>query len=174
MRRRPMSTAVAVAAIVAAGNGALAAESAGDRPHVEFLDAGKVRPPGLPFSDAVRVGDLLFLSGQIGVVPGKREVVPGGIAAEARQTMENIRTALEALGYAMDDLVKCTVMLDDMAEWGAFNEVYKTFFDARYPARSAFGADGLALGARVEVECIAATRDDAPTAMDDAPFGAGE
>jgi len=128
------------------------------RPTVEFLSSGKVLPPDLPFSEAVRVGDVVFLSGQIGLVPGKRELVPGGIAAEARQTMENIRATLEGIGLGMGDLVKCTVMLDDMAEWGAFNEVYKTFFDGRYPARSAFGADGLAMGARVEVECLAAAR----------------
>jgi 2-iminobutanoate/2-iminopropanoate deaminase len=132
------------------------------RPTVEFLSSGKVLPPDLPFSEAVRVGDVVFLSGQIGLVPGKRELVPGGIAAEARQTMENIRATLEGIGLGMGDLVKCTVMLDDMAEWGAFNEVYKTFFDGRYPARSAFGADGLAMGARVEVECLAAARPASP------------
>jgi enamine deaminase RidA (YjgF/YER057c/UK114 family) len=70
--------------------------------------------------------------------------------------MENIRTSLEAHGYALANLVKCTAMLADMAEWPAFNEVYKTFFTDHYPARSAFGANGLALGARVEIECIAA------------------
>jgi enamine deaminase RidA (YjgF/YER057c/UK114 family) len=69
--------------------------------------------------------------------------------------MANIKTSLEANGYAMSDLVKCTVMLTDMTEWAAFNEIYKTYFVDRYPARSAFGANGLALGARVEVECIA-------------------
>jgi enamine deaminase RidA (YjgF/YER057c/UK114 family) len=70
--------------------------------------------------------------------------------------MENIRTSLEAHGYALANLVKCTAMLADMTEWPAFNDVYKTFFTDHYPARSAFGANGLALGARVEIECIAA------------------
>jgi 2-iminobutanoate/2-iminopropanoate deaminase len=70
--------------------------------------------------------------------------------------MENIKKLLEAHGYSMKQLVKCTVMLADMADWPAFNEIYKSFFSGKYPARSAFGTTGLALGARVEVECIAA------------------
>lgn len=125
---------------------------------VEFLNSGKVLPTDLPFSEAVRVGNLLYLSGQIGVVPGTMKLVPGGLQAEAKQTMQNIRTSLETHGYSMSDLVKCTVMLADISEWAAFNEVYKTFFSQRYPARTALGANGLALGARVEVECIAAAR----------------
>jgi enamine deaminase RidA (YjgF/YER057c/UK114 family) len=70
--------------------------------------------------------------------------------------MANIKTTLEAHGYTMGNLVKCTVMLADMADWQTFNEVYKTFFSGDYPARSAFGTNGLALGARVEVECVGA------------------
>ena len=123
---------------------------------VEFLNSGKVLPTNLPFSEAVRVGDTLYLSGQIGLVPGSMKLIPGGIEAEARQTMENIRTTLQAHGLGLGNVVKCTVMLADIAEWAAFNEVYKRFFTAPYPARSALGANGLALGARVEVECIAA------------------
>lgn len=129
---------------------------AADAGGIEFLNSGKVIPRTLPFSEAVRVGDILYLSGQIGLVPGTMKLVEGGIQAQARQTMENIKTSLEAHGYALGDVVKCTVMLADMSEWAAFNEVYKTFFAGRFPARSALGANGLALGARVEVECIAA------------------
>ena len=129
---------------------------AGEAPAIEFLNSGKVTPTTLPFSEAVRVGKTLYLAGQIGVRPGKEELVAGGIEAEARQTLENIRTTLETHGYAMRDVVKCTVMLADIAEWATFNTVYRTFFTPPYPARSAFGATGLALGARVEVECIAA------------------
>jgi reactive intermediate/imine deaminase len=110
----------------------------------------------LPFSEAVEVNGIVFLSGQIGVEPGTLEVVEGGMEAEARRTMDNIAMTLEAAGLSMDDVVKCTVMLDDMAHWPAFNDVYVTYFEAPYPARSALGADGLALGAAVEVECIAA------------------
>jgi reactive intermediate/imine deaminase len=128
---------------------------AGEVPAVEFLNSGKVTPTTLPFSEAVRVGKTLYLSGQIGVRPGLEQLVPGGIEAEARQTLENIRTTLETHGYTLGDVVKCTVMLADIAEWAAFNAVYRTFFSPPYPARSAFGATGLALGARVEVECVA-------------------
>lgn len=120
-----------------------------------FLNSGKVLPPGLPFSEAVRVGDTIYLSGQIGIVPGTTELAPGGIEAEARQTMENIKTVLEAHGLGLGDIVKCTVMMADMAEWPAFNAVYVSFFEGDLPARSAFGASGLAFDARVEVECIA-------------------
>ena len=112
----------------------------------------------LPFSEAVRAGDFLFLSGEIGRRPGTTELVPGGLQAEARQAMENVKANLERHGATLDDVVKCTVFLADMKEWAAFNEVYRTFFPRNLPARSALGANGLALGARVEVECIAVLR----------------
>jgi reactive intermediate/imine deaminase len=112
-------------------------------------------PATLPFSEAVRVGDLLFLSGQIGNPPGKLELVPGGLRAEAAQALENIRAIVERHGSSMTQVVKCTVFLADMKEWGDFNEVYRKAFPGKLPARSALGANGLALGARVEVECIA-------------------
>lgn len=143
---------LAVLGSFAGAPAALAAQSE----NVEFLNSGKILPKGLPFSEAVRVGNTLYLSGQIGIAPGTLKLVPGGIKEEARQAMENIRTTLDAHGYTMADLVKCTAMLADIAEWGTFNEVYKTFFSGHFPARSALGASGLALGARVEVECIAA------------------
>ena len=110
---------------------------------------------GYPFSQAVEVGGFIFLSGQIGTAPGSDALVEGGIEAEARQTMDNIGAALDGLGLSFDDVVKCTVMIDDMADWPAFNAVYASYFEGDFPARSAFGADGLALGAAVEVECIA-------------------
>jgi reactive intermediate/imine deaminase len=123
---------------------------------IEFLNSGKVLPTTLPFSEVVRVGDTFYLSGQLGVVPGTMKLIEGGIRTEARQTMHNIKTTLETHGLSFANLVKCTVMLADMSEWAAFNEVYTSFFPSgRYPARSAFGTNGLALGARVEVECIA-------------------
>lgn len=126
-------------------------------PPIEYLNSGKVTPTTLPFSEAVRVGDTLYLSGQIGIRPGTLELAPGGIRAEARQTLDNIRTTLETHGHSLRDVVKCTVMLADIAEWATFNEVYQEYFSPPYPARSALGASGLALGARVEVECIAVT-----------------
>lgn len=112
-------------------------------------------PATLPFSEAVRDGDLLFVSGQIGNPPGKLELVPGGLRAEAAQALENIRAIVERHGSSMTQVVKCTVFLADMKEWGDFNEVYRKAFPGKLPARSALGANGLALGARVEVECIA-------------------
>jgi 2-iminobutanoate/2-iminopropanoate deaminase len=142
-----------------AGGASLAADQS-----PQFLSSARSLERGLPFSDAVRVGDLLFLSGQIGTPPGGMQVVPGGIRAEARQTLENIKATLEANGYTLKDVVKCTVMLADIAEWATFNEVYKSVFTAPFPARSAFGASGLALGARVEVECIAAGKPAKPAA----------
>jgi 2-iminobutanoate/2-iminopropanoate deaminase len=133
----------------------LSSAIAADRPIVEHLNSGKVYPTNLPLSEAVKVDDTLYLSGQIGVKPGKLELVPGGLKEEGRQTLENLRTTLEAHGYSLRDVVKCTVMLADIAKWGEFNEIYKTFFSAPYPARSALGTSGLALGAQVELECIA-------------------
>jgi len=123
---------------------------------IEYLNSGKVLPATLPFSEGVRVGNTLYLSGQLGIVPGSMKLAPGGIAEETRQAMQNIKTSLEANGYALTNLVKCTAMLADMSEWGAFNDVYKPFFPVHFPARSAFGTSGLALGARVEIECVAA------------------
>ena len=122
---------------------------------IQPVNSGKVLPPGLPFSEAVRVGDMLYLSGQVGIMPGTMKLAPGGIASESRQTMVNINTVLESEGLGMDNLVRCLVMLADIAEWESFNKVYAEFFSDHLPARSAFGANGLALGARVEVECIA-------------------
>lgn len=119
---------------------------------VEFLTSEGMQ--GLPFSEAVRAGDLLFLSGKLGT-DASGQVVPGGIAAETRQTMENIKAALERYGSSLDRVVKATVMLADMAEWAEMNSVYVTYFKGRLPARSAMGVNGLARGARVEIECIA-------------------
>ena len=134
------------------------AGAAEPRAKVEYLNSGKVLPATLPFSEAVRVGDLLFLSGQIGVAPGTMKLVDGGMKEQTQQAMENIRTSLAAHGYGLDDLVKCTVMLADMSDWPAFNDIYKTYFKTHFPARSALGTNGLALGARVEIECIAAAK----------------
>jgi reactive intermediate/imine deaminase len=121
----------------------------------EFLNSGKVLSGDLPFSEAVRHGDTLYLSGQVGIAPGTMQLVPGGIRSEAQQALANIRAVLEAHGRTTRDILKCTVMLADMADWPAFNEVWRAFLEKPYPARSAFGASGLALGARVEVECTA-------------------
>ncbi len=109
-----------------------------------------------PFSDAVQVGDMLILSGQVGAKPGAGALVPGGIDPETRQALDNIAASLKRRGLAMDSVVKCTAMLVDMKEWPAFNAIYATYFKkGRYPARSAFQVGRLALGAKVEIECWA-------------------
>jgi len=111
---------------------------------------------GLPFSPAVKVGYLILLSGQIGNLPGTREVVAGGIKAETRQALENIKSLLAAAGSSLDQVAKCTVFLADISDYGAMNEVYAGYFSHDPPARSTVAGSGLALGARVEIECIAA------------------
>jgi reactive intermediate/imine deaminase len=123
---------------------------------MRFINSPAARALKLPFSQAVQVGDVLYLSGQIGNRPGTLELVPGGMAAEARQTMENIGAVLKENGLSFADIFKVTVMMADMAKWADFNKVYVTYFDAaRLPARSAFGCNGLALGAQLELECMA-------------------
>jgi 2-iminobutanoate/2-iminopropanoate deaminase len=124
-----------------------------ERPVLEFKASPQPMPG--PFSPAVRVGNLLFLAGALGT-DAKNALVPGGIEAETRQSLENIRAELARHGLAMGRVAKCTVILADMGEWGRMNSVYETFFPGPKPARTAFGASGLALGARVEIECIAA------------------
>jgi 2-iminobutanoate/2-iminopropanoate deaminase len=123
---------------------------------MEFITSHGTRAAGLPFSDAVRVGDVLYLSGALGNVPGRKELVPGGIESQTRAMMENIARVLNANGLSFDDVFKCLVMIKDMSEWTAFNKIYVTYFKPdRLPARSAFGASALALGAAVEMECWA-------------------
>ena len=120
------------------------------RPVVQHFPPG----PNAPFSTAVRVGDTVYLSGAIGTQPDGK--LPAGFEAQARQTMENVGAALKTAGLGWGDVYKCTVMIDDMADWPKFNQVYVPYFPAgKLPARSAFGADGLALGALLELECMA-------------------
>jgi 2-iminobutanoate/2-iminopropanoate deaminase len=111
----------------------------------------------LPFSEAVRVGNILYLSGHIGI-DSAMKLIPGGIAAETRQVMENIKATLERYGSSIDHVIKVTVMLADMKEWEEMNNVYVQFFSKHLPARSSLGANGLAMGASVEIECIAALK----------------
>lgn len=140
---------------LAAGLAIGATASAGEGALVEHYSAASDSERQLPFSDAVRVGNLLFLSGKIGNIPGTMDLAPGGIQAETRQTLENIKASLERAGSSLEEVVKCTVFLADIGEWAAMNEVYVEYFPDNPPARSALGASGLALGARTEIECIA-------------------
>ena len=121
---------------------------------VEYLLMPGMEGLGLPFSSAVRVDNILYLSGNVGNAPGTLDLAPGGIQGQTRQTLDNITAVAEQFGSSMDKIVKCTVFLADIAEWGAMNDVYRTYFK-NPPARSAMGTSGLALNARVEFECIA-------------------
>ena len=110
----------------------------------EYLNVGS------SLSEGVRYGELLFISGKLGIRPER------GIEPETRTALTKIKGALEEFGSSMDRVLKCTVFLADMAEWGAMNEVYKEFFPENKPARAAVGVNGLAAQARVEIECVAA------------------
>lgn len=135
--------------------------SPGPSPATQRSTKQTIRVPGslegLPFSSAVRVGDMLYLSGQVGTRPGTNELVEGGVDAETRQTLENIKTVLAYAGSSLDDVAKCTVFLADIADYQAMNAVYREFFVEDPPARSTVAGSGLALGARVEIECLALT-----------------
>jgi len=109
----------------------------------------------LPFSEAVQLGDVLYVSGQVGNLPGSLTLAPGGIAPESRRALDNLREILERHGGSLRSVVKCTIFLADIADWKTFNEIYLEYFPTNLPARSALAASGLALGARIELECIA-------------------
>jgi 2-iminobutanoate/2-iminopropanoate deaminase len=145
-----MKSGIALAVSLVLSSSAMAAQS----PPVEHIGEPSINGQRLPFSEAVRVGDMFYLSGQLGNKPDG--TLPDGIEAQARQAMDNIGAVLKRSNLGFGDVVKCTVMIDNMADWPAFNKVYVTYFpDGKFPARSAFGADGLALGALIEVECWA-------------------
>jgi 2-iminobutanoate/2-iminopropanoate deaminase len=148
IRLRGARTVFSVLALLAAA-GNVAADKA------QFLNSPRAIELDRPFSEAVRAGDFLFLSGQIGEVPATGKLAEGGLEPEARQTLNNVKNVLEAHGASLSDVVKCTVFLADIAEWPAFNAIYRQFFQKPYPARSALAASGLAMNARVELECIA-------------------
>ena len=139
---------IVVAALVVSIPAALAAQ---DR--VPVNPAGS--PVG-PFTPAIKtMGGLIWVSGQIGNAPGTRTIVPGGVAAETRQALENLGRVLEAAGSSYARVVKCTVFLTDINEWAAVNAAYTPFFPSDPPARSAVGVAALVFGARVEFECVA-------------------
>ena len=159
---RTVPCALASLAVVASGCDIQSEEEAGvavreqtDRPSAEYLTTPEMESVGFSFSEAVRMANMLYLSGKDRLLPDEASVPLGGIEAETRQTLENLRAILELHGTSIDQFAKCTVMIDDMEQWPAMNEVYVTFFPGPKPARSALGADGLALDALVEIECWA-------------------
>lgn len=129
----------------------LALFACGGASAIDYYNKGN--EPGRPFSLAVRAGDYVFVSGQLGTGPAG---LVKGFDAQSRQAMDNIVTILKGVNLGMDDVIKCTIMMADMAKWEDFNKVYVTYFKPqRLPARSAMGVNGLALGGEVEVECMA-------------------
>ena len=121
----------------------------------EIITTDRIAPSVGPFSAAVRAGDLLFLSGQVALDPATGKLVPGDIGAQTEQIFANISAVLEAAGKSFDDVMKTTVYLADMKDFGAMNTVYARHFQTPYPARTTIQAAGLLLGAAVEIEVVA-------------------
>jgi len=144
-----------IAAILMACLIAVPSVNAQDRDRVTYLGQPELAGKKLPFSEAVQVGNLLFLSGQIGMDPTTGKLVTGGVQPETRQALENIKATLGKYGSSLSQTIKCTIFLADISEWADMNEVYVEFFPVNPPARSALGTSGLALGARTEIECLA-------------------
>lgn len=130
--------------------------SCNNKLEVLFHPSHEERKKDAPFSDAVQVGNLYFLAGQVGIDPETRKLAPGGVGAETKQVLENIKGVLNHHDLEMKDVVKCTVILADINDFAAFNTVYRTYFQNSPPARTTFAAAGLAVGAKIEIECIAA------------------
>ena len=123
---------------------------------IDYYSSKETKELDFPFSDATIVNNIIYVAGQVGNLPGTNKVVEGGIRAETRQTMKNIETVLTAVGSSLDKVFKCTCMLSDIGDWGIMSEEYKKFFDKdKKPSRSAFAGTGLALGAKIEIECWA-------------------
>jgi 2-iminobutanoate/2-iminopropanoate deaminase len=125
-------------------------------PHRQVVAPADQVVAGLPFSPAVRTGNLIFLSGAIGNKPGTRELVSPDVGDQTRQALQNLRDVLQAANADLGDIVKCTVFLADINDYSAMNDVYAATFGDSPPARSTVAGSGLAMGARVEIECIAA------------------
>jgi len=160
---KPLRLIITVLCLAIVSNAIVAAKQAkkkpSAKPQVEYLPSAETKSQNLPFSDAVRVGNMLYLAGKIGTVPGTLDLAPGGIEPETKQALENIGRVLTANGSSFSNVVKCTVMMADMKEWPEMNKVYVTFFPKDHlPARSAFGTTGLARNARVEIECMAVVK----------------
>lgn len=139
-----------VAALAAVLLPAFAAE-----PAPRIYDRDPSLPADLPFTSAVVVGDTIYLSGEIGRAPGTVTLVDGGVGPQTRAIFENYKITLARLGSDLSDIVKCTVFLDDMSTYNEMNAAYAEFFPEALPARSTFGVDGLAMGAALEIECLA-------------------
>ena len=157
MKILPVSASLLVIALVglAPRLGAQAGPSAAPTEEPRYFPGPANGAKPRPYSEAVKIGSTLYVSGQLGTLPGASTPVPGGIGPEARQALANLQAILERHGSSLDRVAKVTVFLADIKDWPAFNEIYREFFKTNLPARSALAANGLALGAKVEVEAIA-------------------
>ena len=126
---------------------------------IEHFSSEQTIKQDFPFSDAVRVDNTIYISGMIGE-DNNGNLVEGGIVPEAHVVMKKMGNILAHFNLGYDDIFKCLVMIDDISQWSLFNSVYVQYFEKPYPARSAFGADGLAGNASFELECIAHIQDD--------------
>ena len=139
-------------------NKKVASNSQSSQNEIQYINSDDTKEKGYPFSDATVVNGMIYLSGAIGTLPDG-SLISGGIAAETKQTMMNIKNRLEKMGGSMDDIFKCTCMLADIKDWPLMSQEYKKFFNPdKLPARSAFAGSGLALGAKLEIECMAIKR----------------
>jgi len=130
--------------------------SINETPKIEYYTSELTKEVDFPFSDATIVNNIIYVSGQVGNIPGETKVVDGGIREETKQTIKNIENILIALGSSLDNVFKCTCMLSDISEWAEMSDEYKKYFNnEKRPSRSAFAGSGLALGAKVEIECWA-------------------
>ncbi|HKJ27623.1 MAG TPA: Rid family detoxifying hydrolase [Anaerolineales bacterium] len=116
--------------------------------------------PVAPYSPGVRYGDLVFSSGQVGIDPATGKLAEGGVEAQARQCLENLKKVLEAAGSDMDHALKCTIFMADMGDYAAINEIYATYFTSDPPARSAVQVAALPIGALVEIEAVAVVKEE--------------
>ena len=125
---------------------------------VKYINSQANIDSGYPFSEAVIVDNIVYLSGKVGRLPSG-ELIQGGIEAETLQTLKNIESVLQKVDLTREDIFKCTCMLVDIKDWPKMSKVYKSFFNReKLPARSAFAGSGLALNAKVEIECLAKVR----------------
>ena len=125
---------------------------------VKYINSQENIDNGYPFSEAVIVDNIVYLSGKVGRLPSG-ELIQGGIEAETLQTLKNIESVLQKVDLTKEDIFKCTCMLVDIKDWPKMSKVYKSFFERKIlPARSAFAGSGLALNAKVEIECLAKVR----------------
>jgi 2-iminobutanoate/2-iminopropanoate deaminase len=154
MKRFSLAAALVAALLTTACVSAASQGAPG--PEVSYNTGQPIAGQTLPFSRAVRVGHLVYLSGELGIDPATNALVPGGAGPQTTQILRNYERTLDSYGADLSNLVKCTVFLSDMADYAAMNAAYAAAVPDPKPARSTVGVSGLAFGAALEIECIAA------------------